>query len=53
MPGINDYLQGFRNGWFASRKKLSGITFIDIEVGWHDKKIHDFGAFKRSGRAHV
>lgn len=46
MPGINDYLQGFRNGWFASRKKLSGITFIDIEVGWHDKKIHDFGAFK-------
>lgn len=49
MPGLNDYLQIVRNGLFPNREKLSGIAFIDLEVGLDDKKSHDFGALKESG----
>lgn len=45
MPKINDYLNIFKNG-ILSNKKLSGIAFIDTEVGLNDKKVHDFGAVK-------
>lgn len=45
MPKINDYLNIFKNG-ILSNKKLSGIAFIDTEVGLNDKKVHDFGAIK-------
>ena len=49
MPGINDYINIIRNGLFSKQNRLSGISFIDIEVGVHDKKAHDFGAIKESG----
>ncbi len=49
MPTINDYINRLRNGLFSNRKQRSGIAFIDIEVGLHDKKVHDFGAVKESG----
>ena len=49
MPSINDYFGILRNGLFSKHNRLSGITFIDIEVGIHDKKAHDFGAIKESG----
>ena len=48
MPSINDYINRLRNGLFSNRKQLSGIAFIDIEVGLQDKKAHDFGAIKES-----
>ncbi len=35
----------FKNG-FLSNKKLSGLVFIDVEVGLNDKKARDFGAAK-------
>ena len=49
MPRINDYLNVFRNGFFANNK-MSGIVFVDTEVGLNDKKIHDFGAVKDGDR---
>ena len=49
MPTINDYINRLRNGLFPDRKQLSGIAFIDIEVGLQDKKVHDFRAVKGSG----
>ena len=49
MPGINDYINIIRNGLFSKQNRLSGIAFIDIEVGVQDKKAHDFGAIKESG----
>ena len=54
MPGINDYINIIRNGLFSKQNRLSGITFIDIEVRVQDKKAHDFGAIKESGeKLHV
>ena len=49
MPTLSDYNDSIRNGLFSNRKLLSGTAFIDIEVGLHDKKAHDFGAVKESG----
>ncbi|MBR4837715.1 MAG: RecQ family ATP-dependent DNA helicase [Bacteroidales bacterium] len=45
MAKINDYFDRIRNGFFTS-DVLSGIVFIDTEVGVKDKKIHDYGAYK-------
>ena len=49
MPGISDYIGTIRAGLFSSRKQLSGLVFIDVEIGIDDKKAHDFGAVKDSG----
>ena len=46
MPGIGDYIGFIKSGLFSNRKQLSGIVFIDTEVGVHDHKVHDFGAVK-------
>ena len=50
MPSLSDYISSFRNGLFPNRKQLSGLVFIDVEVGLQDKKAHDFGAVKESGK---
>ena len=49
MSGISDYISAFRTGLFSSKKQLSGLAFIDVEVGIDDKKAHDFGAVRDSG----
>ena len=46
MPGLNDYINRFRNGLFPNRKQPSGIAFIDLEVGIDGKSVHDYGALK-------
>ena len=46
MPSINDYINRFRDGLFSSRKQLSGIAFIDLEVALDGKSVHDYGAMK-------
>lgn len=46
MPSINDYINRFRNGLHSSRKQLSGIAFIDLEVALDGKSVHDYGAMK-------
>ena len=46
MPGISDHIGFLRNALFPNRKQLSGIVFIDTEVGVQDHKTHDFGAVK-------
>ena len=46
MPSINDYINRFRDGLFSSRKQLSGIAFIDLEVTLDGKSVHDYGAMK-------
>lgn len=46
MPGLNDYINRFRNGLFPNRKQPSGIAFIDLEVGMDGKSVHDYGALK-------
>ena len=38
MSGISDYISAFRTGLFSSKKQLSGLAFIDVEVGIDDKK---------------
>lgn len=40
MSGIRNYM-GF--GLFSNRKHISGIAFIDIEVGTTTKKVSDYG----------
>nr|MCR5038031.1 RecQ family ATP-dependent DNA helicase [Bacteroidales bacterium] len=50
MPGISDYINAFRTGLFSNKKQLSGLAFIDVEVGIDDKKVHDFGAVRDSGQ---
>ena len=49
MPNMYDYIDNIRKGLFSNRKHLSGLVFIDLEVGADDNKIHDFGAVKESG----
>ena len=49
MPGISDYISTLRAGLFSRAKQLSGIVFIDVEIGVDDQKAHDFGAVKHSG----
>lgn len=49
MPSLSDYFSSFRSSMFPNRKQLSGLIFIDVEVGLRDKKAHDFGAVKESG----
>ena len=49
MPTLSDHISTFRNGLFPNRKHLSGMVFIDVEVGLQDKKAHDFGTVKESG----
>lgn len=50
MPGISDYISALRTGLFSSKKQLSGLVFIDVEVGIDDNKAHDFGAVRDSGQ---
>ena len=46
MPGLNDYINRFRNGLFPNRKQPAGVAFIDLEVGMDGKSVHDYGALK-------
>ena len=48
MPSVNDYIQKLKDGLF-SKKQLSGLVFIDLEVGTIDKKVHDFGGLNEDG----
>ena len=50
MPGISDYISALKAGLFSSKKQLSGLVFIDVEVGIDDNKAHDFGAVRDSGQ---
>ena len=50
MPGLVDQIGAIGNRLFASRKQLSGIAFIDVEVGYADRKPHDFGSIRDDGR---
>ncbi len=49
MAKINNYIDALRNGMFASRKPLSGLAFIDVEVGLKDKRAHDYAATLEQG----
>lgn len=49
MAEFNNFFSTIRKGLFQSQKQLSGIVFIDVEVGLQDKRAHDFGAAKGSG----
>ena len=46
MSGQTNYIDTHRSGLFPNRKRQPSISFIDLEVGLKDKKIHDIGAFK-------
>ncbi|MBP5401345.1 MAG: RecQ family ATP-dependent DNA helicase [Bacteroidales bacterium] len=50
MAELNNFFNNIRKGLFQSQKQLSGIVFIDVEVGLQDKRSHDFGAVKDSGK---
>ena len=49
MAELGSYFNTIRKGLFSSRNKLTGIAFIDVEVGLQDKKAHDYGAVNDSG----
>ncbi len=46
MLDSKDHFRFFKKGLFPNKNDLSGIVFIDLEVGASDKKTHDFGALK-------
>jgi len=50
MPGLVDQIGAIGNRLFSSRKQLTGIAFIDVEVGYADGKPHDFGSVRDDGR---
>lgn len=44
MSKIYNYLDKIKEGFFSTRKKTSGVVFIDVEVGTIDKNVYDYGA---------